>query len=72
MSRGRAFNTDLLLAASAFALMIARESLPGLFILVLTEAWNVAESMISAQAKSSYLELAEAQIRTAAGISTGC
>ena len=60
-SRGQVLNTDLLLAAASFSLMLLRESMPGLIILVLTEAVNVAEKMALAKAKANYLGQAEEQ-----------
>ena len=60
-SRGQALNTDLLLVAASFSLTLLRESMPGLIILVLTEALNVAEKVASAKANANYLDLAEEQ-----------
>jgi len=59
--RGQVLNTDLLLAGASFALMLVRESTPGLIILFLTETLNVAERVASARAKADYLNLAEEQ-----------
>jgi Ca2+-transporting ATPase len=59
--RGRVFNTDLLLATASFALMLTRESLPGVVVLFLTETLNVAEKAASAKARASYLDLAGEQ-----------
>ncbi len=59
--RGQVLNTDLLLAAASFALMLARESMPGVIVLFLTETLNVAEKVALAKAKANYLDLAEEQ-----------
>jgi len=59
--RGQVLNADLLLAAASFALMLARESVPGVIVLFLTETLNVAEKVASANAKANYLDLAEEQ-----------
>lgn len=59
--RGQVLNTDLLLAAASLALMLARESMPGVIILFLTETLNVAEKVALARAKANYLGLAEEQ-----------
>jgi Ca2+-transporting ATPase len=61
LGRGRVLNTDLLLTAASFSLMLLRESMPGLIILVITEALNVAEKVASDKANANYLELAGEQ-----------
>ena len=61
LNRGQTLNTDLLLAVASFSLTLMRESMPGLIILVLTEALNVAEKVASSNATADYLSLAEQQ-----------
>lgn len=61
LNRGQTLNADLLLAAASFSLMLMRESMPGLIVLVLTEALNVAEKVASSNATADYLSLAEKQ-----------
>ncbi|MDN5344557.1 MAG: P-type Ca2+ transporter type [Clostridia bacterium] len=59
LARGRGLNADLLLAGASLSLLLLRESLPGLFILVLAEGLRLTEKMAAAQARTDLAAIAQ-------------